>query len=147
VASINICNAVEDAKRGSSWIVISHSQRLSILKFILDASPEALERLLLCFGCLESEIFQVYKMVLSLLDLNAFIGTPHMERTRSSVVSIHSHYPNPLLQLTCSVIKLQKLALRRLRRPDSQYLQKTGLESRNTWKTYTTLHIELLASH
>jgi hypothetical protein len=58
VASTNISNAVEDDKQASSWIAIPHSHSLSILKFISDASPDALERLLLCFGCLESEIFQ-----------------------------------------------------------------------------------------
>lgn len=97
VANTNISNAVEDDKRGSSWIVISHSHRLSILKFISDSSPDALERLLSCFGCLKSEIFHVYKVVLSLVDPNAFIGTLDMERARSSVASIYIHYPNPLL--------------------------------------------------
>jgi hypothetical protein len=97
VASTNLSNAAEDDKRGSNWISISHSYRLSILRFISDASPDALERLLLCFGCLESEIFQVYKVVLSLLDPNAFIGTPDMERARSSVASIRCHYLNPFL--------------------------------------------------
>lgn len=88
VANTNISNAVEDDKRGSSWIVISHSHRLSILKFISDSSPDALERLLSCFGCLKSEIFHVYKVVLSLVDPNAFIGTLDMERARSSVAMI-----------------------------------------------------------
>jgi hypothetical protein len=79
--------------RVASWIVISHAHRLSILKFISEASPGALERLLLCFGCLESEILLVYKVVLSLLEPNAFIGTPDMERARSSAASIYNPIP------------------------------------------------------
>jgi hypothetical protein len=59
--------------------MISYSHRLSILKFISEASPDALECLLLCFSCLKLEIFQVYKVVLSLLELNTFISMPDME--------------------------------------------------------------------
>jgi hypothetical protein len=93
ITSTNLGYTAEDGKGGSSWIVISHAHRLSILKFISEASPDALERLLLCFGCLESEIFHVYKVVLSLLEPNAFIGTPDMERARSSAASIYNPIP------------------------------------------------------
>jgi hypothetical protein len=90
MASTNLSYTNEDGKRGSSWIVISHAHRLSIVKFIPESSPHALERLLLCFGWLESEIFHVYMVVLSLLDLNAFIGTLDMERLRKFRCCIHS---------------------------------------------------------
>ncbi|GFF40698.1 hypothetical protein IFM46972_06300 [Aspergillus udagawae] len=44
-------------------------------------------------------------MVLSLLDLNAFIGTPHMERTRSSVEYLEDvHYASH--RATCKPLKL-----------------------------------------
>jgi hypothetical protein len=79
MASTNLGYPADDGKRGSSWIVISYVYCLSILKFISEASPNALECLLLCFGCLELEIFYIYKVVLSLLEPNAFIGTLDME--------------------------------------------------------------------
>jgi hypothetical protein len=94
ITSTNLGYTAEDGNRVASWIVISHAHRLSILKFISEASPAgALERLLLCFGCLELEILLVYKVVLSLLEPNAFIGTPDMERARSSAASMYNPIP------------------------------------------------------